>query len=135
RASSALDGDPTTSWMADYSAAAPAWLQVTSPRTLQVRALGLNAPRLPVRRPTQVRVLWPGGATPVLPVGAGGRVLLPRPVRARTIRLEVLRAAAPPEATAAQQRAVGIAQVSGIQGLGRVGTRRHGSFTAPCGTV
>jgi arabinofuranan 3-O-arabinosyltransferase len=135
RASSALDGNPNTAWVADYNSSAPAWLEVSSPRPLQVRSLRLGLPGLPVRRPTQVRLLWPGGVTPALPVRPGGFVLLPRPVRARTIRLEVLSAAAPPGATAPQQRAVGIAELGGIGGLGRVGTRRHGPFAAPCGTV
>jgi hypothetical protein len=108
---------------------------VSSPGTLQVRALRLGVPGLPVRRPTQVRVLWPGGATSALPVRTGGLVALPRPVRARTIRLEVLSAAAPAGATAAQRRAVGVAELGGIRGLGRVNARRGGSFSAPCGIV
>ena len=100
RASMALDGDPGTAWIADWSAAAPPWLSVTLP----VADAGLGAGRshqrpMPVRRPTRVRVLWPGGSTPPLAVSAGGQVTLPQPVRARTFRLEVLDAAAPPGAT------------------------------------
>jgi hypothetical protein len=132
RASSALDGDPTTAWIADYSPGSPAWLQVSSPRPLDVSSLRLGAPGVPVRRPTQVRVLWPGGATPVLPVRSGGLIRLPHPVRSRSLRLEVVRAVAPPGATPTQRRAVGIADLGGLT---RVGIRRRGRFVAPCGTV
>ncbi len=135
RASSALDGVPGTAWIADYSAASPAWLQVRSPRPLHITSLRLGFAAIPVRRPTRVRLLWPGGSTPVLPVSAGGFVTVPRPVRTRTLRVEVVAAAAPAGATAAQRRAVGIAAVGGIGGLGVIRTRRTGRFAAPCGAA
>jgi hypothetical protein len=40
-----------------------------------------------------------------------------------------------PGATAAQRRAVGIGELSGIGGLSRIGTRRTGRFAARCGSV
>jgi arabinofuranan 3-O-arabinosyltransferase len=135
RASSALDGVPGTSWIGDYTSSSPAWLQVASPSRLTVSTLRLGFASTPVRRPSRVRMLWPGGSTPALPVRPGGLVVLPRPVRTHLIRLQIVSAAAPAEATAAQRRAVGIAALGGIRGLGLVRTRRTGAFTAACGAV
>ena len=90
RASMALDGDPQTAWIADWSAGAPPWLSVTLRSAVRVAALTLTPATVPVRRPTRVRLLWPGGSTPPLAVSAAGRVTLPQPVRARAFRLEVL---------------------------------------------
>jgi arabinofuranan 3-O-arabinosyltransferase len=132
RASMALDGDPETAWVADWSAAAPPWLSVSGPSPVRVRELTLTPATAPVRRPTRVRVLWPGGSTPPLAVSASGQVTLPQPVRARSFRLEVLDAVAPAGATAADRRAVGIAEIGGLP---RVHLASASRFTAPCGTV
>ena len=135
RASKALDGNPRTAWIADYDPAHPAWLQWQMNRPTSVAVLRLLAPSEPVRRPTRVRVLWPGGSTPPLPVGPGGVVVLPRPVRVRLIRIEVLSASAPPGASAADARAVGIAEIRGLNGLPRVTERDRRTFRAPCGSA
>ncbi len=92
RASRALDGDPRSAWIGDYDPAHPAWLQWALPRPLTMRALRLTPAPQGVRRPTVVRILWPGGATPALRVSAGGLVRLPGPVRSRVFRLEILSA-------------------------------------------
>ena len=138
RASMALDGDPQTAWVADWSAGAPPWLSVTLGSAVRVTALTLTPATVPVRRPTRVRLLWPGGSTPPLAVSAAGRVTLPQSVRARAFRLEVLDARAPEGATAADRRAVGIAEIGGLPqvrlaGAGaRAGANR---FSARCGIV
>jgi hypothetical protein len=88
---------------------------------------------VPVARPTQVSLSWPGGATPALPVDGSGRVSLPRAVSARRFRLTVLTAAAPAGASAADRGAVGIAEVRGVRGLPAI--RSHGFRGAPCGAV
>jgi len=135
RASRALDGDPATAWIGDYGAA-PAWLQWRLPRPIAVARMRLTAPTQAVRRPTRIRVLWPGGQTPPLTVGAGGAITLPRRVTAHAFRIEILGAAAPIGASAAQRRAVGIAEIQGIPSLGRVRETRSGrAFRAPCGSV
>ena len=135
RASGALDGNPGTAWVGDYDPAAPAWLEVRARRLLDVARLRLLAPSRPVRRPTRVRLTWPGGSTPQLGVSAAGLVVLPHPVRTRELRIEVLSATAPRGASAADQRAVGIAEIGGIGGLPRVIMPRTKSFTAPCGSA
>ncbi len=135
RASSALDGSPNTAWIGDYDPARPAWLALRTSSPVSVARLRLLAPAEPVRRPTRVRLLWPGGATPALPVSAGGVVVLPQPLRARVIRIEVLSARAPHGASAADERGVGIAEVSGIGGLARISAPAARIFSAPCGSA
>jgi arabinofuranan 3-O-arabinosyltransferase len=135
RASSALDGNPRTAWIGDYSGAQPPWLQVRVNHPVSIAALRLLAPAEPVRRPTRIRILWPGGATAPLTVSAGGIVALPAPLRASVIRIQVIGATAPRGASAADERAVGIAEVSGISRLPRISARRARTFAAPCGSA
>ena len=66
------------------------WLQWTTPHDESVREFTLAAAAR-VRTPREIAL---NGV--VAPVGADGRVALPRPVRGRTFRLEILRAAFPP---------------------------------------
>jgi arabinofuranan 3-O-arabinosyltransferase len=133
RASQALDGDPRTAWLGSIADGHAPWLAWQTSRLTTVRALRLVAPDIPVAQPTQVRLTWPGGATPALPVTASGRVALPRAVSARRFRLTVLTAAAPAGATAPDRSAVGIAEVRGIRGLPAI--RATGFRGAPCGAV
>ena len=133
RASQALDGDPATAWMGSVAGGRTPWLQWQTPRPTMVRALRLVAPHVPVARPTQVRLFWPGGASPALPVDGRGRIALPRTVTARRFRLEVLTATAPAGASAADRRAVGIAEIRGARGLPQV--HAPGFAGAPCGAV
>jgi arabinofuranan 3-O-arabinosyltransferase len=135
RASQALDGDPGTAWIADDSPGQPAWLQWRTARPTTVRTLRLIAPSTPVRRPTRIRLVWPGGASQPLPVGSGGTVALARPVTARTFRIQILSAAAPPGASAVDRRAVGIAEVQGIGGLPPVRVSASAAFAAGCGAA
>ncbi len=132
RASSALDGNPATAWIGDYSPAAPAWLSVSARRPFAVSRLRLVFAATPVRRPTRVRLLWSGGASGPLAVAPDGSVALGQTVRARQARLEILAAAPAPGATAAQLRAVGIAEVVGLP---RVSLPARARFSAPCGSA
>lgn len=134
RASRALDGNPHTAWIGDYVAGQPAWLQWRTVRPATLSVLRLVPASELVRRPTEVRVVWPGGSTPPLPVAAGGVVALPRPVRALQFRIDVLQAVAPPGASAADQRAIGIADVRGV-GVPRMSEPTGPSFAAPCGSA
>ncbi len=135
RASQALDGDSGTAWIADDTPGQPAWLQWRTARPTTVRTLRLLDPSTPVRRPTRIRLTWPGGATPPLAVGPGGTVAMARPVTARTFRMQILSAAAPPGASAVDRRAVGIAEVQGIGGLPPMRTPASAGFTAGCGAA
>ena len=141
RASAALDGDPATAWIADDSSAAAAgggpaaWLQWRTPRPTTVQALRLVAPSAPVGRPTRIRVVWPGGASPPLAVTAGGAVTLAHRVRARMFRIEILAAVAPRGASAADRRAVGIAEIRGVAGLPALRPAPMARFAAGCGAA
>ena len=135
RASMALDGDPRTTWIGDWTAGTAPWLAVDLPSPVRVPALTLRPAAEPVRRPIRVRVSWPGGSTAPLAVSSSGRVALPRPVRARRFRVEVLDAVAPPGATAADKRAVGIAEIGGLPRVRSGGRGTATRFSAPCGSV
>jgi hypothetical protein len=132
RASMALDGDPRTAWIGDWTAGMPPWLAVERAAPVRVTVLRLRPADQPVRRPTRVRLLWPGGSTAPLAVSAAGLLRLPHPIRVRRLRIEVLDAVAPPDATAADERAVGVAE---IDGLPQMRLPQRAGFSAPCGTV
>jgi arabinofuranan 3-O-arabinosyltransferase len=123
RASSALDRDPASAWIGGWVGGEHAWIRWSSPRAQTVRSLRLVAPREDVRRPTLVR-LRPAGdrATPKLRVGPGGELALPRPLRSRSFELEVLQTAFAPDVPAGRRRnrAVGIAEIEGVEGLAAV---------------
>jgi arabinofuranan 3-O-arabinosyltransferase len=138
RASGAFDGDPATAWVGLWIrpfAPAP-WIAWSSPRALTMSRLRLVPARMPVRRPTQVQLSWPGGSSPPLAVGADGAVVLPHPVRARAFRLTILRAQFPAGLTARARsaRAVGIGTLS-VPGLAPVSVPRSGAIHSPCGAA
>jgi hypothetical protein len=133
RASSAFDGDPRRAWIAGWIRSQGAWLQwhTTAPRT--IRTLRLERPAVRVRFPTRVRVVADGRPGAPLRVGAEGTVVLPRPRRARTVRIEILDAAFPPRTpgTVAQRRAVGVGEVTGA-GVPRARVPRRGPLPLGC---
>jgi arabinofuranan 3-O-arabinosyltransferase len=138
RASSAFDGRADTAWVGIWarpSAPFP-WVAWRSDRPRTVSTLRLTPAQLPIRRPTQVRVSWPGGSTPALRVATDGTVALPRPVRARAVRITIVGAAFPPAATARERasRAVGIGSVV-VPGLPAVGEPTARRIDAACGSV
>ncbi len=136
RASQALDGSTATAWIGDYDpAAAAVWIAVRAPRAFDVSALRLRPAAEPVRRPTRVQLTWPGGSTPPLAVGADGVVALPHPIRTRQLRIRVLSAVAPAGASAADRRAVGIAEIGGLRGLPKVPAPGSARIVAPCGSA
>ncbi len=138
RASSAFDGRADPGWVGVWlrpQAPAP-WISWQTPRPLTVSRLRLASSPLVVRHPTVVQLSWSGGASPPLPVGPRGDVVLRSPVRASAFRLTVLDAQFPPGATARQRRAdaVGIGAVV-LPGLGPAEIPQAGPLRAPCGTV
>lgn len=138
RASSAFSGRPGAGWIGLWAPAdAPdPWISWSTPRPLRVSSVRLMPSSEPVRRPTLVRISWPGGSSAPLSVGADGTVALPSAVTARSFRVTVLGAAFPPGATARQQqaRAVGIGSVA-VAGLKPVAMPTTGPLRAPCGAV
>jgi hypothetical protein len=107
RASSAFDGSAGTAWASPWSVGGRTWLSWRSVRPRVVRRLVLVRSSLPARFPSSVRLSGGGTRTGALPVGADGSVVLPRPLRARTFRLDVLAAGG------SARPAVAIAEVRG----------------------
>jgi hypothetical protein len=124
RASSAFDGDGATAWAAPWSGRA--WLSWRTARPRTVRRLVLVRSQLPARFPTSVRVSSGGARTGPLQVAADGSVVLPRPVRARSFRLDVLAAGG------SARPAVAVAEVRGGP---RVHVPRAGSVRGVCGDL
>jgi hypothetical protein len=138
RASAAFDGRGGAGWVGVWlrpQAPAP-WISWQTRKPLSVSHLQLAPSSLAVRRPTVVQVSWPGGTTPPLHVGAGGAVVLPSAVTARSFRVTILRAAFPAGATPRdrQAAAVGIGSVS-VPGLAPVSIPTTGVLHAGCGSV
>jgi hypothetical protein len=86
-----------------------------------------------VRFPTRVRVLADGRPSAPLAVAADGSVALPAPLRAHTVRIEVLDAAFPRGTPGIdrERRAVGVGEVSG-DGVPRAAVRRRGAVRLGC---
>ena len=134
RASSALDGDPATAWIASWRPGEHVWLQWTTTTAHTISRLRLvPLAGVQVRRPTRVRVIVDGRATPPLPVAGDGFLALP-PMRGRTVRIEVLDAAFGPGASGRDRmrRAVAIAEVEGAP---VAGIPRDGPLAGRCETV
>lgn len=135
RASSAFDRRPATAWVADRVAGGPdPWLQVRAPAPFAVRRFRLVPGGAQYAFPSLVRVEI-GGRRFAVPVGADGRVALPRSVRGRTLRITVLNARlAQGAALARLLRAVAIREVA-VPGLRPPRPRRQGAVITPCGSI
>jgi len=133
RASGAFDAAGGRAWVTDYIIGRPAWIGWTTPTPLTVSRLRLQPTRLHVRFPARVRLAWPGGATPVLAVGPGGDVALPRAVRARSFRIDVVDARFPAGTSAAQRkrRALGVGEID-VPGLPGVRVPTSGPVRSSC---
>ncbi len=128
RASKAFDGDAGSAWVAGWNGTRATWLSWTTPKPVTLTTLRLAPARLPVRRPTLVRLRSAGGSTPPLRVGANGDVTLPQPARGRSFRLDILRS------TRASVLAVGIGELSG-PGVPHARVASSGTLKAQCGAV
>jgi arabinofuranan 3-O-arabinosyltransferase len=132
RASSAFDGDPRTAWIGSLAGGTPAWIAWSTPgrrRLTGLRIAPANVTR--VSAPARVRLRWPGGATPVLPVGKDGTVTLPSPVSSKAFRLDVVSTTARPGFV---PTAVGIASISG-PGVPKASIPRSGALRGSCGDL
>jgi arabinofuranan 3-O-arabinosyltransferase len=121
----------------DRGGAAPApWIGWSTPRPLRFAQLRLTPSSAAVRRPTRVRVSWPGGQTTSLAVGPGGEVTLPRPVSATSFRITVVASAFAPGTSARRRRvpAVGIGAVT-VPGLTPPAIPTAGRLQTACGSV
>jgi arabinofuranan 3-O-arabinosyltransferase len=133
RASGAFDRDPARAWVGSWSPRRTAWLSWSTPRPATLSTLRIAPASLPVRRPSLVRLRWPGGSTPPLRVGPRGEVTLPGRVRARSFKLEIVRSELPAGASAAVL-AVGIGELGG-PGIPRARPATSGPLRATCGLV
>jgi arabinofuranan 3-O-arabinosyltransferase len=126
RASSAFDGSARTAWVSPWRGRA--WIGWRTPAPRVLRRLVLVRSGLPARFPSTVRLSFPGGRTPALRVQPDGSVLLPRPVRSRSFRLDVLAAGG------SLRPAVAIAELGG-NGVPRVHVLRGGAVHGRCGDL
>jgi arabinofuranan 3-O-arabinosyltransferase len=136
RASGALDGS-NRSWIGQWIPGRPAWLAWWAGRAPQtVTRLVLAPPPVRVRRPTRVRLTVDGRAEAPVRVGPLGLVTLPRAVRGRRFRLDVLDARFPAGTSGQdrQRRAVGIGEITGA-GVRMAPAPRGGAVVLPCGTA
>jgi arabinofuranan 3-O-arabinosyltransferase len=125
RASSAFDGSTRTWWAGELLPGRNPWLSVRSPRPLRITRLRLAPGPPDYRFPARVRI-----SGQVAAVSPTGQVELARPLRTRTLRLEVLATRDP--GRTARLRAAAISEVS-IPGLAAPRPRRAGAFASPCG--
>jgi hypothetical protein len=135
RASGAFDrGD--RAWIGQWIPDRPAWLGWTVPAAQTVTRLVLVPAAARVRRPTRVRLTVDGHAGAPVAVGPLGLVTLPRAVRGRRFRLDVLDARFPAGTSGRdrQRRAVGIGEIRGA-GVPVLRAPRRGRVALPCGVA
>jgi arabinofuranan 3-O-arabinosyltransferase len=132
RASSAFDRDPRTAWVADYDPRRGAWLSARWPGALTIRSLRLERGPAEYAFPARLDVEGEGRVFRDLPVGPGGSVVLPAPLRTRSLRIDVTDVTAPGTKDARRLLAavaVGELEVPGL----RPPPRRHtGRFATGC---
>ncbi|MET0603495.1 MAG: alpha-(1-_3)-arabinofuranosyltransferase family protein, partial [Baekduia sp.] len=135
RASGAFDGGDRA-WIGQWIPGRPAWLGWTASQARTVTRLVLTPPGVRVRRPTRVRLTVDGRAGPPVRVGPLGLVTLPRAVRGRHFRLDVLDARFPAGTSGRdrQRRAVGIGEIAGA-GVPALRVPRRGTVTLACGVA
>jgi arabinofuranan 3-O-arabinosyltransferase len=159
RASGAFDGTTRRAWIGQFLPDQSAWLAWRTGHPVTLRRLQLLPPDVQVPTPAAVRVeVARGGvapaaaasggaggggvalpfaasggagapAGPVLPVAADGAVVLPRPLRGRAFRLDVVRVRSPDPL-----QAVGIGEVR-APGLPRARPPATGRLRAGCGAA
>jgi len=135
RASSAFDSSAKTAWIGEFRTGIKPWIAWNSPTPKRVSSMRL-VPDLPLyARPTVVKVTFDGLATGLIKVAADGTVKLPRPVRARSVRIDVVKAAVPDgPASFRLLPAVAIREIV-IPGFNAPRPRRTGTFATRCGQL
>lgn len=135
RASSAFDRNPASSWQAELDTENLPWLKLASATPFSVHELKLKFPRGRYLRPTLVTVGTPAGDFQ-RKVHRGGRILLPRSISTKVLRLTIARVARLPVTKVArvQTRTVAIAEVEAA-GIPTVEVRSTGQFRSACGAL
>ncbi|MBX5469712.1 MAG: DUF3367 domain-containing protein [Thermoleophilaceae bacterium] len=135
RASSAFDGDPRSAWVGDRGTGRPPWIAFRAPRAVRIAKLRILPGPPEYAAPARVRVVAAGAAAPALRVGPDGVVRLPRPLRTRAARVEIVAARAPRGREARRRlAAVAIGELR-VPGLRAPRPRRTGSFASACGAL
>ena len=136
RGSGAFDGG-SRAWIGQWIAGRPAWLQWATKAPASVTSFVVRPAAVVVRRPTVVALTVDGKRGPDVRVGPSGLVTLPRAVRGRTFRLDVVDARFPAGASAfaRQRRAVGIGEVAGAGIPAKLPVPRGGRLELPCGAA
>lgn len=135
RASSAFDGDPQTSWQADYDPAVLSTVQWKGVAPITVRRIRLIRAAGSVRYVTSVRVGTSRGAFD-LKLPASGVINLPVPVSTDLLSIAVksVKGIAPPRDGEIQAFKVGFTEVQ-VAGLPPAKPRRTGSFNSNCDQI
>lgn len=133
RASSAFDGNPSTAWVGNAVPGMFPWLAWRSPFRHTVRELRLAAGPPEFSFPRRVRILGADGFAVSRDVPPGGRVVLPRPVRTRGLRIFVVEGEAP-RTPGRGLRATAIGEVT-VPGLPPPRPRRSGPLRGRCGDI
>jgi arabinofuranan 3-O-arabinosyltransferase len=135
RASSAFDGDRGTAWVGDLGGARRPFVAWRSPVPVGFRRLRLAPGPAAYAFPSRLRLAAPGQPPVTVAVSPSGEVVLPRPIRTKTLRAEVV-AVHPRRGAAAGRRlrAVALAEVT-APGLRPPAPRRGGRFATACGEL
>jgi arabinofuranan 3-O-arabinosyltransferase len=130
RASSAFDGDPSTAWVGQWIPGKAAFVSWRTQQDVAVKRLQVVPAPFVARVPKEVRL---NGR--LATVGSDGTVTFASPVRGRSFRLDVVRAAFPggTPGRVRQRRAVAIGELRGA-GL-RLDVPRSGTLRARCGSA
>ena len=134
RASSAFDGDPTTAWVGDALPGQLPWISWQAPVEQTIRTIELSPGPPEYGFPRWVQIEGPGGLSVRRTVSPDGKIVLPRAVRTRGLRIYVL-AARPAREQGRALRATAVAEVKvpacGCPAVGAAGGSRDGAATSP----
>jgi arabinofuranan 3-O-arabinosyltransferase len=133
RASSAFDGDPATAWVGNAVPGSFPWFGWRSPLRHTVRELRLAPGPPEYSFPRRVRIVGANGFAVSRDVPRSGRVLLPRPVRTRGLRIFVVEGRVSRRPRRAL-RAVAVGEVT-VPGLRPPRPRRSGPLRGRCGDI
>lgn len=137
RASSAFDGQLGTAWVAhDVAGRTRPWIQWSAPRPVTIRQFQLVQGPLRYEFPVLLRISGPGFESQDVQPAANGQVILFKPIRARTVRITVLRVRNAVGKAGFDRflDAVAIAEIR-VPGLDPPAPAQQGRFETDCGAL
>ncbi len=135
RSSSALDGNPRTTWAVETRAGVKPWITWHSPKPVRMSRLQFVYSDPIFRRPAQVIVSFGGLSTDALPVGKDGTVVLPRAITTRDVRIDFIKTLSPTGAAAYRLLPAMALQDIRIAGFKIPRIRHSGQFKTRCGEL